>query len=426
MRQWKKNSLLLVFLLAGILAYAKISFRITIGAGNYYHPVGDYDYLPYAYPAKPELPAPRIDFHEMMDQYGLWVTVAPFGEVWKPYAAAEWRPYTFGHWLQTEEFGPMWEGYEPWAWVGYHYGNWILDRAYGWVWIPGYEWHPGRVTWARSFDAIGWMPTPPYGYDYSMGYLSYIGPNNQFSYNDDDFALDDYGYGGPYYDSQYRDMYYNPAYGRVQNDLWNFIDFGHYLDDDYADFLFGPDYTRHVFDRRLVRIMNRPVTRPVLERFLRRPVRETSVRVGQFQTAKQPIRVVVPAGGGAVDRIRKQGQGVVRDIIAPGFAEKQKDFKGQNSRNRDAVARIFHQENVPPRLMTLSAQQVGERARKAGQDRLVGKKALARSAQDRLTRIEKQGKFKEPKKVTVQPPPGAKKPKRKEDSGVRKQNQYYD
>ena len=158
----KGNSLLVAFLLLGVMAFAKISFRITIGSGDYYHPVGDYDYLPYAFPMKPELPAPRIDFHDLMGQYGTWVTVEPFGEAWKPYAAAEWRPYTFGHWLKTEEYGPMWEGYEPWAWVGYHYGNWILDRGYGWVWLPGYEWHPGRVTWARSFDAIGWVPTPPF------------------------------------------------------------------------------------------------------------------------------------------------------------------------------------------------------------------------------------------------------------------------
>jgi hypothetical protein len=424
MGRGKKIQLLAVLLLTGILGHARISFRITVGSGDYYHPVGDYDYLPYAYPMARESPVPRIDFHEMMGQYGIWVTVAPFGAVWKPYAAAEWRPYAFGHWLQTREYGPMWEGYEPWAWVGYHYGNWILDRAYGWVWIPGYEWHPGRVTWARSFDAIGWMPAPPYGYDYSMGYLSYIGPNNQFSYNDDDFALDDYGYGGPYYDSRYRNMYYNPAYGRLQNDLWNFIDFGHYGDDNYADFLFGPDYTRLVFDRRLVRIMNRPITRPVLERFLRRPVRETPVEVRQFQTERQPIRVVVPAGDGVADRIRRLGQGVVREIIVPGFAEKRKEFKGRNSRNRDAVARIFRQENVSPRLETLSAEQVGERMRRASLERANGKKALDRSARERLARIEMQGKFKEPKKVKIEQPQLVQPRKRKENSAAR--NEYYD
>ena len=118
----------------------------------------------------------------------------------------------------------MGKGYEPWAWVGYHYGRWIFTRNYRWVWIPGYTWHPGRVTWAHSYGSIGWMPTPPDGYDYRLGYLSNVGPNNQFSYNDRDFGANTYDNGGPYYNSQYWNMYYNQAYHNIFADLWNFID----------------------------------------------------------------------------------------------------------------------------------------------------------------------------------------------------------
>jgi hypothetical protein len=426
MRQWKKIALLSFLLSMVMIGLAQISFRISIGSGDYYNPVGDYDYLPYAYPTGPGSPVRQIDFHEMMGQYGAWVMVAPFGRVWKPYAAPDWRPYMFGHWIQTRQYGPMWEGYEPWAWAGYHYGYWILDRGYGWVWIPGSDWHPGRVTWARSYDALGWMPTPPYGYDYSLGYLSRIGANNQFSYNDDDFAMDDFNYGGPYYDPRFRNMYYNPAYIRIQILLWNFIDYGRYGDDNYADYCYGPEYTRHVFDRRLVRISNRPITRPVLERFLRRRVVESPIELRQFRSGKQPIQVVVPAGSGVADRIRRQSQAVVREIIAPGFAEKRMQFKGQNAKNRDVVARVFRQENVRPRIETLSAEQLNDRTRKARQNREDGKKALAQSAREKLARIEKQGKFKEPRKVSIQKPQDAKKQKRKDKEAVKKQNEYYD
>ena len=411
MKRAKKTAWLCILLSMAVVAQSRVSFRISVGAGDYYHAVGDYDYLPYAHAARPGWAAPRVDFIEMMGQYGAWVRVAPFGQAWKPYAAPDWRPYMFGHWLQTRQYGPMWEGYEPWAWVAYHYGSWILDRSYGWVWLPGYEWHPGRVTWAHCVGAIGWMPTPPYGYDYSMGYLSFIGPNNQFSYSDDDFAWDDYSYGGPFYDARYRNMYYNPAYIRIQIELWSFIDVARYGDDNYADFIFGPDFTRHVFDRKLARVMNRPVTRPVLERFLRRRVTETPVEVMQFQTGRRAIRVVVPAGGATLDRIRRQSRVVVREVIAAGFAEKRRDFKGTSSRNRDAVVGIFRQERAQPRLETLSAEQVGERVRQAGQSRAQGRKALAWSAREKLLRIEKQGKFKEPKKVRIDSREGIRKKK---------------
>src|SRR3990172_1258074 len=177
-------TLISAFLLLGF-ATADAGVSISIGTEGFYLSVGDYDYLPYAYNAYPAYARPRINFHDMMSQYGIWLPVQYFGMVWKPYTSYGWRPYLYGHWLYTQ-YGPTWEGYEPWAWVGYHYGDWIFDRQYGWVWIPGYEWHPGHVIWARSYGSIGWMPAPPGGYDYSRGYLSNVGPNNQYSYDDPD------------------------------------------------------------------------------------------------------------------------------------------------------------------------------------------------------------------------------------------------
>lgn len=401
--KWKNIALILASLLLGVTAVnAQVSFTFHIGSGDYYQPVGDYDYLPYAYQTDPGYAAPRINFHDMMAQYGIWVSVRPFGQVWKPYASNHWRPYTFGHWIYTQQYGQMWEGYEPWAWAGYHYGNWIFDRKYGWVWIPGYDWHPGRVTWARSYGSIGWMPTPPNGYDYSRGYLSRVGRNNQFAYNDADFGADfgadNYSYGGPYYDPGYRNSYYNPSYTNISINLWVFIGDEHYGSDNYADYFLGPDYTRQVFDRRLVRITNRPIDRPVLERLIGQQVQEAPVEVRQLQTDKQTIRVVVPTDNNAVERIRKNSNEVVRETIAPGFAEKQKEFKGQNSRNKEVVSRIFGQEKVQPKVETLSSEQVINQAREASQKREQSRQQIEQAQKEKLIRIEKEGKVQEPKK----------------------------
>src|SRR5205085_10187757 len=113
-------------------------FSLTIGSGDYYSSVGDYDYLPYTmeYGGYSE---PQINFYDVMSDYGTWVSVSPFGRVWRPYVSYSWRPFTQGHWIYTE-YGPTWAGYEPWAWAAYHYGNWVWTPQFSWVWIPGYEW----------------------------------------------------------------------------------------------------------------------------------------------------------------------------------------------------------------------------------------------------------------------------------------------
>lgn len=424
--KWINITLVLASLLLGFAtANAQVSFTLKIGSGDYYQPVGDYDYLPYAYQTNPTYAAPRINFHDMMGQYGTWVSVAPFGQVWRPYASNDWRPYTYGHWIYSQQYGQMWEGYEPWAWVGYHYGNWIFDQNYGWVWIPGYDWHPGRVTWARSYGSIGWMPTPPNGYDYSRGYLSRAGSYNQFTYNDadfgTDFGADNYSYGGPYYDPRYRDMYYNPSYTNIDANLWIFIDIGHYGDDNYAASFLGHDYTQHVFDQKLVRITNRSIGRPVLERLIGQPVRVTPVKVTQFQTDKRAIRVVVPTDNNAVERIRRNSNDVVRGVIAPGFAEKQKDFQGQNSRNKETISRIFGQEKVQPKVETLSSDQVINQAREANQNREQSRQKIEQAQKDRLIRIQQDGKVREPTRGKGQP---QSKDKQAKDKGNTKTQQH--
>jgi hypothetical protein len=95
-----------------------------------------------------------------LDTYGQWITVNPFGEVWKPNTGYDWRPYDDGQWQFTNR-GWMWFSNEPYGWIVYHYGNWVFTDLNGWVWIPGYEWSPSRVNWITQDEYIGWAPLPP-------------------------------------------------------------------------------------------------------------------------------------------------------------------------------------------------------------------------------------------------------------------------
>ena len=400
MKTWFKIAFISVLVFAGAAtASAGVSFQI--GTDNFFLSVGDYDYLPYAYQGDPGYSPPRINFYEMMSQYGRWVRVKPFGRVWRPYASYGWRPFTYGHWVYTK-YGPYWEGYEPWAWAGYHYGSWIFARRYGWVWVPGYDWHPGRVSWARGYGTIGWMPMPPDGYDYRPGYLRFSGRNNQFNYSDDDFGNDygsgSYSYGGPYYDPRARDMYYNPSYASVNTNLWVFIDGAHFGADNYADYDLGPDYTRYAFDQRTVRISNRPMEMRVLERIIRQPIQQVPVDVRELRTDKQNIRVVVPSGRASVERIRRQSPEVVRQVIAPAFAEEQKQFKGRNSKIQGSVSRIFNQENVPPRVETRPSDQVIDQAREVQKNREQKRIQNMEAAKQRTEQLKKEGRIGEPRK----------------------------
>jgi hypothetical protein len=98
-----------------------------------------------------------------LNQYGEWVSVSGYGEVWRPYASNDWRPFVYGRWVWSND-GWMWESDEPFGWIVCHYGNWFYDDDWGWVWLPGYEWSPARVDWHVSDAEVGWMPMMPPGH----------------------------------------------------------------------------------------------------------------------------------------------------------------------------------------------------------------------------------------------------------------------
>jgi hypothetical protein len=390
----KSGFLFTAILLAGIAVPA---FAITIGVDGFYVSVGDYDYLPYNYVSAPQYAPQSINFYDVMGQYGNWVMSAQFGRVWQPYSAQGWRPYLYGHWLNTQ-FGPTWQGYEPWAWAAYHYGDWAYTRDAGWVWIPGYDWHPGRVAWAQGMGSIGWMPQPPSGYDYSQGYLAPAGQSNQFNYYDNDFGTtgNDYTYGGPYYNPQYRDAYYNPNYLQNVGNLWTFIDPSGFNSDDYADYYLGPDYSRMAFDQRVVRVNNRPVSINTLEQIVRQPIPQSAVEVKEIQTDKKPIKVVIPTSATEVENIKKNSNRVVKEVVAPAFAAKQKDFKGQNSKQAAAINKIFKQENQPSKIENVDNQQIIQQAQQERQAREDRRKQRQEAAKEKLAQAKANRKMKEP------------------------------
>jgi hypothetical protein len=359
-------------------------FSISIGTDNFYLSVGNYDYYQYALPYYRQ--TPRISFYDVMSDYGTWVWVQPFGQVWRPYVTVGWRPYVYGHWTYTR-YGPTWVGYEPWAWVGYHYGNWIWSGRNGWVWIPGYDWHPGRVIWSHGYDAVGWMPAPPPGYDYSRGYLDYRGSYNQFDYYDNDF--EDYNgyYGDPYANRGYQDLYYRPEYRNIAINLWVFIDINHYNSPNYGDYYLDSDYTRTLFDRRLVRISSRPVDRPAMERIVRQKIREVDVNVREVDATKQRIKVITPVT--EEDNVRANANRVVNNVIAPAFAEKQRDFKGLRSQNTTEINKVFRQENKQPRIRKVEANEMIHQAEVQRQQVEVKRKNLVREKTETVIRVDK-------------------------------------
>jgi hypothetical protein len=326
-----------------------------------------------------------------MADYGSWVSLSPFGQVWRPYVRSSWRPYVNGHWTYTR-YGPTWVGYEPWAWAGYHYGNWIFSSRFGWVWIPGYDWHPGRVIWSHGYDTIGWMPAPPRGYDYSSGYLGYRGSHGQFDYYDDDFGYfdnDDY-----YYHDRYNSGYSNPFYGsgyrNIVVNLWVFIDVNHYRHHNYADYYLDSDYTRTLFDRRAVRISSRPIQRQTLERIVKHKVREASVQEREIETDKRRVKIVVPAG--EEENIRRNANRVVKKEIAPAFAEKRRNFKGMQSANAPVVNKVFKQENKQPKVKKQTVEEVLREIDNENAQVERQRKSLIREKTDQMIRSDEAAK----------------------------------
>jgi len=73
----------------------------------------------------------------VLDLYGTWRVVAPYGTVWIPESVpAGWAPYTTGSWIWDVRFGWTWVDDAPWGWAPFHHGRWVLVGGL-WAWAPG-------------------------------------------------------------------------------------------------------------------------------------------------------------------------------------------------------------------------------------------------------------------------------------------------
>ncbi len=89
------------------------------------------------------------------DRYGAWEYASPYGYVWYPSVAIDWRPYYTGYWSSIPPYGWFWIGTDMWSWPTHHYGRW----GYGgsrWFWIPDRRWAPAWVSWGAAPGYVSW------------------------------------------------------------------------------------------------------------------------------------------------------------------------------------------------------------------------------------------------------------------------------
>jgi hypothetical protein len=99
---------------------------------------------------------------EFLAAYGTWMDEPPYGQVWVPSVASDWRPFAYGNWVWSSD-GWLWSSYEPYGWLVYHYGHWDYRPNIGWFWLPGTTWSPAAVVWLNFGDYVCWAPSPPLG-----------------------------------------------------------------------------------------------------------------------------------------------------------------------------------------------------------------------------------------------------------------------
>jgi hypothetical protein len=103
------------------------------------------------------LPADIRYYSGVFDRHGAWEYHQPYGYVWYPRVAAEWRPYYDGRWSVVGNFGWFWVGAGRWTWPTHHYGRWGWNSG-RWYWVPDRRWAPAWVSWASAPGYVSWCP----------------------------------------------------------------------------------------------------------------------------------------------------------------------------------------------------------------------------------------------------------------------------
>ena len=120
------------------------------------------------------------DFYAHLSPHGIWVNIAPYGQVWVA-NVRNFQPYsTNGYWSYTT-YGWTWVSNYSWGWAPFHYGRWGYDSRYGWYWVPGYEWGPAWVAWSSGGDMYGWAPLMP-GMHYGVTLTVNLFPSSYWTF----------------------------------------------------------------------------------------------------------------------------------------------------------------------------------------------------------------------------------------------------
>ena len=143
---------------------------------GYNQSLDDYDRQGYQY-------QPTVsfnDFYNQLSPHGIWVNIAPYGQVWVA-NVRNFQPYsTNGYWAYTN-YGWTWVSDYSWGWAPFHYGRWGYNNRYGWYWVPGYTWGPAWVAWGSGTDMYGWAPLMP-GMNYSVNLSVNLFPSSYWTF----------------------------------------------------------------------------------------------------------------------------------------------------------------------------------------------------------------------------------------------------
>ena len=105
----------------------------------------------------PYLPSDLQAYGSTFDRYGSWQYAAPYGYVWYPTVAPNWRPYYYGRWSSVPAYGWTWIGIDPWSYPTHHYGRWGYARN-AWFWMPGRTRGAAWVSWGAAPSYVSWCP----------------------------------------------------------------------------------------------------------------------------------------------------------------------------------------------------------------------------------------------------------------------------
>ena len=235
-----------------------------------------------------------IGFSATLAGYGEWVHINGLGQVWRPFVAAGWQPYTHGRWMWTS-LGWTWVAYEPWGWVPHHYGNWAFSTI-GWVWTPGYAYHPGNVVWVGTGVHVGWYPCAPVGWSHSYrGY--HHGWNNGYASGHRN------GYSRGYADG-WRDARYATWVPRSRVTAENI-----------AHHTVGHEAATRAVGRSRVSVMETAPTRNQIENYVGRRVPEARIVERKVTVDGRELRMVRPEG--QEQTVRRHGASTVDRALNP-------------------------------------------------------------------------------------------------------------